>query len=154
MKILQMENNDCTVADKIGLVILQSNNIVNQCGWFPMIGKVKCLNEWGFRQPLCTYRLNWVRRTVKLMRWHCPPDTGFDIRALAVWGWARFLSATEAPNNTEYSRVSGEETFLSLKPEYLKYDISTIAAYIIPLDIRFACLVRAIIFPHILNYRV
>ena len=21
------------------------------------------LNEWGFRPPLCTYRLNWARRT-------------------------------------------------------------------------------------------
>ena len=34
----------------------------------------------------------WLRR-------HCPPDTGFEIRALAVWGRARYLSVTEAPHN-------------------------------------------------------
>ena len=36
------------------------------------------------------------------MRWHCPPDTGFEIRALAVWGRARYLSVTEAPHNTDF----------------------------------------------------
>ena len=36
------------------------------------------------------------------LRWHCPPDTGFDIRALAVWGRARYLSVTEAPHNTDF----------------------------------------------------
>ena len=41
-------------------------------------------------------------RMVRWMRWHCPPDTGFEIRALAVWGRARYLSVTEAPNNTEF----------------------------------------------------
>ena len=29
---------------------------------------------------------------VRWLRWHCPPDTGFEIRALAVWGRARYLS--------------------------------------------------------------
>ena len=29
-----------------------------------------------------------------------PPDTGFEIRALAVWGRARYLSVTEAPHKT------------------------------------------------------
>ena len=29
------------------------------------------------------------------MRWHCPPDTGFEIRALAVWGRARYFSITK-----------------------------------------------------------
>ena len=43
------------------------------------------------------------------MRWHCPPDTEFEIRALAVWGRARYLSATEAPHNSEF--------FVSLKLE-------------------------------------
>ena len=33
------------------------------------------------------------------------------IRALAVWGRARYFSVTEAPTNIEYLRVSGEETF-------------------------------------------
>ena len=63
-------------------------------------------NESGFRPPLCTYRLNWARRTfwgwLRWLRWHCPPDTGFEIRALAVWGRARYLSVTEAPHNTDW----------------------------------------------------
>ena len=32
----------------------------------------------------------------------CPPDTGFEIRALAVRGRARYLSVTEAPHNTNF----------------------------------------------------
>ena len=36
---------------------------------------------------------------VRWLRWHCPPDTGFEIRALAVWGRVRYLSVTEAPHN-------------------------------------------------------
>ena len=34
-----------------------------------------------------------------------------EIRTLAVWGRARYLSVPEAPHNIEFSRVSGEETF-------------------------------------------
>ena len=67
-------------------------------------------NEWGFRPPLCTFRLNWARM-VRWMRWHCPPNTRFKIRALAAWGRARYLSVTEVPHNIESLRVSGEETF-------------------------------------------
>ena len=37
------------------------------------------------------------------LRWHCPPDTRFEIRALAVWGRARYFSVTEAPHNTDFS---------------------------------------------------
>ena len=48
---------------------------------------------------------------VRWMRWHSPRDTGYEIRALAVWGRARYLSFTEAPNNIESLRVSREETF-------------------------------------------
>ena len=40
---------------------------------------------------------------VRWLRWHCPPDTGFEIRALAVWGRARYLSVTEASHNTDSS---------------------------------------------------
>ena len=46
----------------------------------------------------------WIRR-------HCPPDTGFEIPAQAVWGRARYLSVTGAPHNSASLRVSGEETF-------------------------------------------
>ena len=35
----------------------------------------------------------------------------FEIRALAVWGRARYLSVTEADHNIETKHVSGEETF-------------------------------------------
>ena len=51
-----------------------------------------------------------------MVRWHRPPDTWFEIRALAVWGRARYLSVTEAPHNIESVRLSGKETF-SLKLE-------------------------------------
>ena len=43
------------------------------------------------------------------MRWHCPPDTGFEIRALAVWGRARYLSVTEAPHNTDFHTWMGKK---------------------------------------------
>ena len=48
---------------------------------------------------------------LRMMRWHCPPDTGFEIRALAVWGRARYLSVTEAPHNTEFYTWMGEKHF-------------------------------------------
>ena len=46
---------------------------------------------------------------VRGLRWHCPPDTVFEIRPLVVWGRARYLSVTEAPHNTHWisSHVSG-----------------------------------------------
>ena len=45
------------------------------------------------------------------MRWHCPPDIGFEIRALAVWGRARYPSVTEAPHNTEFYTWMGKKHF-------------------------------------------
>ena len=48
---------------------------------------------------------------VRWLRWHCPPDTGFEIRALAVWGRARYLSVTEAPHNTEFHTWMGKKHF-------------------------------------------
>ena len=45
------------------------------------------------------------------MRWHCPPDLGFEIRALAVWGRARYLSITEAPHNTKFHTWMGKKHF-------------------------------------------
>ena len=59
-------------------------------------------NESGFRPLLCTYGLNWAWRMVRWLWWHCPPDTGFEIRAPAVWGRTRYLSVTEAPHNTDW----------------------------------------------------
>ena len=51
--------------------------------------------------------VRWVRR-------HCPPDTGFEIRALAVWGRARYLSVTEAPHS--FTSGWGRNIFVSFKP--------------------------------------
>ena len=42
---------------------------------------------------------------------HCPPDTEFEIRALAVGGRALYLSGTEAPHNIGFLCMSGEGTF-------------------------------------------
>ena len=48
---------------------------------------------------------------VRWLRWHCPPDTGFEIRALAVWGRVRYLSVTEAPHNTNFHTWMGKKHF-------------------------------------------
>ena len=48
---------------------------------------------------------------VRWLRWHCPPDTEFEIRALAVWGRARYLSVTEAPHNTNFHTWMGKKQF-------------------------------------------
>ena len=52
---------------------------------------------------------------VRWLRWHCPPDTGFEIRALAVWGRARYLSVTEAPHNTGFHTWMGKKHFCSFQ---------------------------------------
>ena len=46
---------------------------------------------------------------VRWLRWHCPPDTRFEIRAPAIWGRARYLSVTEAPHNTEFHEWMGKK---------------------------------------------
>ena len=45
------------------------------------------------------------------MRWHCPPDSGFEIRALAVWGRVRYLSVTETPHNIDFYAWMGKKHF-------------------------------------------
>ena len=49
------------------------------------------------------------------MRWHCPPDTGFEIRALVVPAQAQDLSVKEAPHNIEPLRVSEEDLSLNVR---------------------------------------
>ena len=51
---------------------------------------------------------------VRWVRWHCPPDTGFEIRALAVWSRARYLPVTEAPHNINSHTWMGKKHFLFL----------------------------------------
>ena len=48
---------------------------------------------------------------MRWIRWHCPSDTGFEIRALAVWGRARYLSVTEAPHYTDFHTWMGRKHF-------------------------------------------
>ena len=52
---------------------------------------------------------------VRWLRWHCPPDTGYEIRALAVWGRARYLSVTEASHNTDFHTWMGKKYFCSFQ---------------------------------------
>ena len=49
-------------------------------------------------------------RMVRWMRWHCPLDTGFERRALAVWGRARYLSSRS------FTSGWGRNIFASFKP--------------------------------------
>ena len=70
-------------------------------------------NESGFRPPLCTYRLNWARRT-SWGWWDDWDDTVLqtqDSKFLAVWGRARYLSVTEAPHNTNFHTWMGKKQF-------------------------------------------
>ena len=48
--------------------------------------------------------VRWVRR-------HCPPDTGFEIQTLVVWGRARHFSVKEASRNTEFYVWMGGKHF-------------------------------------------
>ena len=60
-------------------------------------------NESGFRPPLCTYRLNWARRT----SWGWCDD--WDDTALQCR--ARYLPVTEAPHNTDLHTWMGRNIF-------------------------------------------
>ena len=72
------------------------------------------MNKWGFRLTLSTlYAKLGHENLLRMMRWvrgRRPPDTGFEIRALVIWGRARYLSVIEAPDNNIYLRLSREET--------------------------------------------
>ena len=50
-------------------------------------------------------------RMVRWVRWHCPPDTGFEIQTLEVWGRTRYLSVTEFPHNTEFHKWMRKKHF-------------------------------------------
>ena len=61
--------------------------------YYPVISAItvcivnRVMNKWGFRPPLWIYRLTMPGETLRIVR--CirrlrPPDTGFEIRALAV----------------------------------------------------------------------
>ena len=50
-------------------------------------------------------------KMVRWVRWHCPPDTGFEIQTLEVWGRARYLSVTEDPHNTKFYKWMAKKQF-------------------------------------------
>ena len=75
------------------------------------------LNNYNYNYIVHIYAKLGQGNLLRMVRWHCPPDTGSEIRALAVRDRARHLSVTEVPHNIESLRVSEEETFVSLKLE-------------------------------------
>ena len=82
-------------------------------------------DEWmnGVLDHLCAhdYRLKWAPEDGEINEMQFPPDTKFEIRALAGGGRARYLSITETPHNIKSLWVSGEETFCFLgtwRPEW------------------------------------
>ena len=91
------------------------------CGWWsnqrnPLWGltlRMK-LNDRGFRPPLWTCRLNLARIT-SWEWWDEWDDTEFAIRVLAVWGRARYVSATEAPTIFNLYLWADKKHFVSLK---------------------------------------
>ena len=50
-------------------------------------------------------------RMVRWVRWHCPPDTGFEIQTLEVSGRAHYLSVTETHHNNEFYEWMGKKHF-------------------------------------------
>ena len=58
-------------------------------------------NESGFRSSLCTYRLNWARRT-SCGWWDDWDGTVLQTQDSKFEPRARYLSVTEAPHNTNF----------------------------------------------------
>ena len=50
-------------------------------------------------------------RMVRWVRWHCHPDTGFEIQTLEVWVRARNVMVMEASHNTEFYEWMGKKHF-------------------------------------------
>ena len=76
-----------------------------------MLWKIKW-NEWGFRPLLCTYKLNWTKRSS--WWWDDWDDTALQTQDSKFEPW-RFATETlplgHGVTNSESLRVSGEETF-------------------------------------------
>ena len=53
------------------------------------------INEWGFSPPLCTYRLNWVRRT-SWGWWDEWDGTALQISKFEPWGSVSDLSTSRS----------------------------------------------------------
>ena len=63
----------------------------------------------------CAHAKLWQEHLMRMVRWHCPPNTGSEIRTLEVWGRARCLSVTEAAHDNKFYEWMGEETYVSFK---------------------------------------
>ena len=74
--------------------------------WRCLRPQEKKWNEWGLRSPLCRYRLNWPRRT------------GCEIRALAFWGRASYLSC-KIINLFKWARKKHFVFFETWRPEWV-----------------------------------
>ena len=70
-------------------------------------------------------------RILRWIRWHCPPDTYFKIRAMSFCDRVLYLSATEATQNTESLWVSEKEKFCSavLDRQLQKYNSFSVLFY-------------------------
>ena len=63
------------------------------------------------------------------MIWHCSPDTGFEIRTLAVWDRARYLSVTEAPDNNSCMYLCrGFGTWKNIWTSWSEYCFTSLSA--------------------------
>ena len=71
------------------------------------------VNAWRRKHMEAELDQENLMRMVRWIRWHCPPDTGYEIGALAVWGWRRYVSVTLL---NLYERAE-KKHFVSLKLE-------------------------------------
>ena len=97
--------------NKFSLTLWQIINNVQDVN-YGLIVPVKW-NESGLRPPLCTYRLNWARRT-SWGWWDDWDDTVLQTQDSKFepwrsWGRARYLSVTEAPHNTNFHTWMGKK---------------------------------------------
>ena len=73
-------------------------------------------NESGFRPPLCTYRLNWARRTSWGL-WDDWGDTVLQTQDLKFEPWRSEAEHATSRSRSLPTHVDGEETFcVSFKP--------------------------------------
>ena len=77
-------------------------------------------NEWGFRPPLCTYRLNWARRTSRGW-WDDWDDTDLQTQYSKFEPWRSEAEhatsrSRRLPTILAFTRGWGRNIFVSFKP--------------------------------------
>ena len=88
--------------------------------WDNLIIEMKKWNESGFRPPLCTYRLNWARRT-SWGWWDEWDDTVLQTQDLKLEPWRSEAEhaasrSRRLPTILTFTRGWGRNIFVSLKP--------------------------------------